>query len=107
MNNACTYVTASAIMLGMTVRLAPQGLNYNNPVQVERSGTQRGVIPIAIGTPDLSRGALSLHSRKPVLRAKSRGGAYTPNCASGLHGVIKVQALRAYTKLYIAGKKKK
>jgi hypothetical protein len=72
--------------------VAPKGLNMNNPVQVKRSGTQRGVTKPT----DLSRGALSLHSGKPVLRAKSRGIAYTPSCASGLHGVIHIQALRAF-----------
>jgi hypothetical protein len=52
---------------------APKGLNIDSPVQVQRSGTPRGVTHAT----NLSRGAVSLHSEKPLLRAKSRGCAYT------------------------------
>ncbi|MDR3133570.1 MAG: hypothetical protein LBU42_06050 [Prevotellaceae bacterium] len=72
-----------------SIKNAPKGRNIHN---------RRPAQPAEEAPPCLSRGALSVHSGKRVLRAKSREVLSSPCCVPlHLHGVMKMQALRAYS----------
>ena len=70
---------------------APKGRHVNNPVQVQRSGTQLGD---AIRPFLHSRGAQVFRYAPAVRRAKSSGVAFTPRLRTGLFTGSPCGALR-------------